>query len=1832
MTPIMHWLHEREGATAGYHQSVLLEVPPTLTLDRLIASVQAVIDHHDALRLRLRIVGGDGDGRPGGGGADAWQLDITPPGSVAAADLVRRTAAIAGGDENLRAAVAAESAAGQARLDPHSGTVLQVVWLDAGDRRPGRLLLLAHHLVMDGVSWRVLLPDLIAAYEAVEAARPPALQPVGTSFRRWSRLLTDQAVDPAREDELDMWTRMTRDPGLTVATDTLDPARDDVRSLRSLTVVLDPARTEPLLTTVPAAYHAGVDDVLLTALVLAAAHCYGTDEATALLVNVEGHGREDIADALDLTRTIGWFTSMYPVRLDAGAVDWTEVATGAASLSGALKRVKEQLRVPDHGIGYGLLRYLNPRTGPQLAALNTPRIGFNYLGRYTGSGSATWPYAKESTALGGGSDPDLALTHCLDINALTEDTADGPRLTATWAWARHLMTEAEVSRFAEAWRTAVDGLIAHLRHPTSGGRTPSDVPLVPLDQTEIEHVEALVPEATDILPLTPLQEGLLFHAVYDDGAPDVYMVQLVFDLEGSVDVVRLRGAAEGLLRRYPHVGAGFVHEGVSVPVQVVPGGVRVPWQEEDLRGLGEAEARGVFERWLAEDRVERFDLARPPLLRFALFRLGEDRFRLVMTNHHILLDGWSTPLLVRDLFALYEHPGGESALPRPTPYRDYLAWYGSRDRGAAVAAWCGVLAGVEEASVLGPVVSGGGGVVPGEVWCEVPEGLTGRLVERGRELGLTLNTLVQGAWGVVLGRLLGREDVVFGATVAVRPVELVGAESLVGLCINTVPVRVRAVAGVSVSGLLSGLQETQARLSEHQFAGLPEIQAAAGAGARFDTVVIFENYPVAPGAASGALGDSGVTVRGSGGRDATHYTLALTVIPGERLQVRWGYRPDVFDRDAVEVIAARFVRVLEAIAADPGRVVGRIDVLSGDERGQLERWGGDVSGGVGEGVADVLPGLFEGWVRRDRGAVAVVCGGCEVSYGEVNERANRLARVLVGLGVGPESRVGLVVSRSVEMVVALLAVVKAGGAYVPIDPRYPANRIAFMLDDAQPEVVLAISQTADRVPTGVGLRLLVLDAEDTRQLLTQASGTDLTDADRVSPVDARHPAYVIYTSGSTGAPKGVVVSRAAVEGFLAAVGERVGLGVGDRLLAVTTVSFDIAALEVFLPLVCGAGWGVGDRLLAVTTVSFDIAALEVFLPLVCGAGVVVASDAEVGDPVVLSGLVKRWEVSVMQATPTLWQAVVSQVPEMLRGLRVLAGGEALPAGLARRLGELGSQVVNLYGPTECTIWSTTATLDSAVQGVPPLGRPLCNTSVYVLDGGLGWVPPGVVGELYIAGAGLARGYAGRGGLTAERFVACPWAGPGGRMYRTGDLVRWRVDGRLEFVGRVDDQVKVRGFRIELGEVEAALASHPQVVRAAVVVREDRPGDRRLTGYAVPAAGSRLVGAELREFLAGVLPEHMVPSAVVVLEQLPLTANGKLDRKALPAPDYTPAPGRTPATPTEEALCGLFAQVLGLPHVPADADFFALGGHSLLAMRLMGRLRAETGARLGMQALFQAPSPARLARLLDDGESSHDFDAILAIRSEPDTPKLFCAHPASGIGWAYQALAGHAVGSFSLYALQARGLDVSREAAASIEEMADDYVATMRSIQPSGPYNLLGWSFGGMVAHAMAARLEAMGERVDRLFLLDAYPLERQSAEPLWCPSRREVVEDLLRVARNQYDPVADDGLWRPPPLGTEVSEEHVDGIYRAYQTNLDMMARHTPPVLKGDIVLVRAAIPESDARTGDPLDWRPYVEGDIRIVDIDCTHSEMLDTAAANEIGTVVARDVRALGARGAQE
>ncbi|MGW7276695.1 non-ribosomal peptide synthetase, partial [Streptomyces sp. NPDC054864] len=568
-------------------------------------------------------------------------------------------------------------------------------------------------------------------------------------------------------------------------------------------------------------------------------------------------------------------------------------------------------------------------------------------------------------------------------------------------------------------------------------------------------------------------------------------------------------------------------------------------------------------------------------------------------------------------------------------------------------------------------------------------------------------------------------------------------------------------------------------------------------------------------------------------------------------------------------------RVLEAVVATPEMPIGRVDILGSAERRQLLTGWNDT---VRDVPAVALPGLFEAQVVRSPESVAVVFEGRELSYGEVNACANRLARYLIECGAGPERLVALALPRSAELVVALLAVLKSGAGYVPIDPNYPADRIAYMLQDAGPVLVLTDTATASHLPevAGEGVPRVLLDDACTGFALAGLSAEDVTDSERGTALLPHHPAYVIYTSGSTGRPKGVVVPHRGLVNFLNAASGFVSLGAGDRLLAVTTVAFDIAALELFGP-------------------------------LVSGAGVVVAGPSVVGDVFALGALAESAEVSVMQATPSLWQGLVREVPGSVRGLRMLVGGEALPEPLAEHMRTLGSTVVNLYGPTESTIWSTAHHLATDRGAVPPIGRPLDNTQVYVLDPALHPVPAGVTGELYIAGAGLARGYLHRPDLSAERFVANPHGPAGSRMYRTGDLARWRADGVLEFVGRADAQVKVRGFRIEPGEIETLLATQEAVGQATVIVREDHPGDKRLTAYVVPKDVS--AGADvdvLRTAVASELPDYMVPSAFVLLDALPLTPNGKLDRRALPVPDYAAASsGRAPRDERERVLCELF---------------------------------------------------------------------------------------------------------------------------------------------------------------------------------------------------------------------------------------------------------------------------------------------------------------------------------------
>ena len=1113
--------------------------------------------------------------------------------------------------------------------------------------------------------------------------------------------------------------------------------------------------------------------------------------------------------------------------------------------------------------------------------------------------------------------------HVLEAVAVTRDLPGGPRLSVGLSWPGGLLAEEEVRELAGDWVVALAGIVVYAAKPGAGGYTPSDFPLVALGQEQIAELEAGVPGLAEVWPLSPLQEGLLFHALYDGGGPDVYTVQHVFRLDGPLDAAVLRAAAQALLVRHANLRACFRQPaGSAGPVQVIPGQVVLPWREEDLSGLSAAggqDALAGAERLAAEERDRRFDVAAAPLLRFVLIRLGPGRHRLVITVHHLLVDGWSVPVLARELFAVYAAGGDATLLPAVTPYREFLVWLAAQDRQAARAAWAAELAGLDEPTLLAGAGTGRVAVVPGQVVAELGQELTGALAGRARDAGVTLNTVLQGAWGLLAGRLSGRADVVFGVTVAGRPPELPGVESMLGLFINTVPARVRLDPAASVAGLLAGLQDRQSALFAFQYLGLAEIQRAAGPGAVFDTLMVYENYPVVPGGQDGG----GVRVTGAGGRDATHYPLTLVVLPGTRLRLVLDYRPDLFSRDQAEVIAARLVRVLGQVAADPGIAVSRVEIVDAAERQRLlTEWNDSAVPVRGETVA----GLFGVQAARVPDAVAVVCGDEVWSYRELDERSSRLARYLIGAGAGPEAVVAVAVERSAVMVAAVLGVVKAGAAYLPVDLVYPAARIAFMLADAGPVCVVTTSAGAGALPAG-GVARVVLDDPVTAAAVAARPGTPVSDGERAGRLAAGHPAYVMYTSGSTGTPKGVVVTQGSVAGLVA------------------------WAAQVFGPRRLG-------RVLAATSLSFDVSVFEIVVPLLAGGGIEVVDD-----------------LTAVAARPAGWAgSLVSAVPSVLGGLAgedglrvsadaVVLAGEALPARLLAdvRAALPGCLIANIYGPTEATVYATAWYAGDAVPAGAsvPIGRPVANAAVFVLDGSLGLVPPGVTGELYIGGAGLARGYAGRAGLTGERFVACPFR-RGERMYRTGDLARWTPDGLLEFAGRADGQVKIRGFRIETGEVEAVLAGDPLVAQVAVIAREDQPGTRRLVAYVVPAGDAVVDQAVLRQRVAAVLPDYMVPAAVVSLGALPVTVNGKLDRAALPAPGFfAAAGGRAPATAAEELCCGLFAQVLGLDRAGPEDSFFELGGDSILSMQLVAAAR-RAGLVITPRLVFVHKTPAALA--------------------------------------------------------------------------------------------------------------------------------------------------------------------------------------------------------------------------------------------------------------------------------
>ncbi|MEU1815643.1 amino acid adenylation domain-containing protein [Streptomyces roseifaciens] len=1320
---------------------------------------------------------------------------------------------------------------------------------------------------------------------------------------------------------------------------------------------------------------------------------------------------------------------------------------------------------------------------------------------------------------------------------------------------------------------------------------------------------------TERMPLSPAQKRLWFmHRL--EGPSPTYNIPLLLTLTGPLDRDALRLALRDLTER---------HETLRTVFPAYPATDNEPYQriltaEEAYPELHTAPLTADVTAAVRHC----FDLAAEPPLRVTLFTGGGTEHTLLLLLHHIAGDGASTTPLARDLAAAYTARAAGRApelAPLSVQYADHTAWQqrllGTADAPTALADrqmehWKRALAGLPDQLELPTdrprpaVASHAGDTVPFRLGADAHAAVE----TLARTTGTSVFMVVQAALATLLTRYGCGTDIPLGTPVAGRDDD--ATAGLVGFFVNTLVLRADTSGDPAFRTLLERVRTATLGAYEHgdlPFDRLVEELNPPRSLARhplFQVMLAWQSLPDAAFAMGPGL-TAAMTARPSG---TAKFDLTLNAgeQPGGGIAGFLEFRTDLFDRATAERLSAHLTRLLTAAAADPDTPVGLLPMLGDDERHRLlVEWNTGTPAPAPS--KQTLVELYEDAARRHPGRTAVTCDGASLDYAGLSARANRLARLLAARGIGPGSIVALALPRSLELVTGLLAVAKAGAAYLPMDPDYPADRLAYMLQDAAPAAVVTDTATAARIPAH-DLPVVLVDGAEAGAY----GAADLAPEERVRPVRPDDVAYVIYTSGSTGRPKGVPVTHHNVVRLFTATDQWFGFDHTDVWTLFHSYAFDFSVWEM---------WGA----------------------LLHGGRLVVVPHLVSRDPAAFLRLLAAESVTVLNQTPSAFYQLMAadkENPGSDLALRyVVFGGEALePARLAdwyERHAEDAPTLVNMYGITETTVHVSYIALDrvkAAAGASSTIGVNIPDLRVYVLDPYLQPVPPGVTGEMYVAGEGLARGYLGRHALTAERFVADPYASlfgeSGTRMYRSGDLARRRPDGNLDYFGRADHQVKIRGFRIELGEIEGVLADHPDVADAAVVVREDTPGDKRLVAYAVPAR--EITPAALREHAAGELPLHMVPSAVVLLDRLPLTANGKLDRKALPAPDLASAvtEGRAPRGPREEQLCAIFADVLGLPRVGVDDNFFDLGGHSLLAVRLAGRVKDALGADVGIGTIFQAPTVAALDAALDASERTDALDVLLPLRpaAPGDKAPLYCVHPAGGLSWCYAGLIRHLPADVPIYGMQAQGVGPATAAQPlpqTLEELAAHYVDRLREVQPEGPYRLLGWSTGGIIAQAMATRLQDLGHEVELLAILDAYPAEGFRELPV--PDQAEALEALL--AMGGYGPDSLEGkpfelahvtdvLRREGSPLASLDDATIEALNRTYLNTNHLVRAFDHRVYEGDVLFFRATVDTIDDEL-TPETWTPYVTGRIDNTDVACSHKDMTLPEPIAHIASVIA-------------
>jgi amino acid adenylation domain-containing protein/non-ribosomal peptide synthase protein (TIGR01720 family) len=1760
-------------------QALLFEAAEPLSPSAVASAMALLVCHHDALRLRFVRERG------------AWTQRHAEP--AEAEPLVARIDLSALPAEARRPLVETVTSRLPEGFDLTVGPLAAAVVVHLGGGEADRLLLAIHHLLVDGVSWRVLLEDFELACRAAAAGRPVTLPAKTTSFQTWAERLAEHARGAARQ-ELPFW-RLTDAP--TALPQDAPEGENDWASARQVRVALPAAETEALLRRVPAAYRTRINDVLLAALARSLSLWSGSRH---VLVELEGHGREDLFADVDLSRTAGWFTAVYPVAFELPE-------GGEAPL---LKTVKEQLRrVPRGGIGFGVLRHLSA-DGEALAAQREPEISFNYLGqldRTLAEGSLLRPGREPVGSVA----PAGRRPRLLDVVS----SVLGGRLQVSWTYSQNRHRRETIEELARSFLAELQRLIAHCLSPEAGGYTPSDFPLAGLDQATLDRLAAAHPDLEDLYPLSPMQEGMLFETLAAPGA-GLYVTHMSCALYGELDEDALADAWRAVIERHEVLRTSFTGIDLARPLQVVHRHVPLPMERQDWRSLDAEEQERRLESLLAGDRERGFTLDRPPLLRLFLLRTGESSWRLAWSHHHVLLDGWSVSTLIAEVFASYDAlRGGEKPrLDRPRPYRDYIAWLERQDLVQAETYWRQRLAGFRVATRLRLEPRPGLPAGPREEWRRLPAALVAALEGIARHHRLTLNTLLQGAWVILLSRYSGDSEVIFGTTVSGRPEKLAGVESIVGLFVNTLPVRAEVFPHTELGPWLADVQREQVRMREFESTSLARILAWSDVPRGtplFQTLFGFENFPASVAFDSQAERSDRLTIGDIRSSERVDLPVNFGVMPsGEALSLYLGFDERRLETAAAFRMIGHFAVLLAGISRGFDQLVGDLPMLTEAEAAQvLVEWNDTGTPGSGERC---LHTLFEAQTLWTPQAPAAISAGTACSYEELNARANQLAHHLRELGVAPEVPVGIFLERGLELLVAVLGVLKSGGAYVPIDPDYPAERVSFMLDDLGVAVVVTERRLAERLGAA-GAHLVLLDAD----------GPALAAHSRKNPVPLASPsnlAYAIYTSGSTGRPKAALVEHRSLAVYVADFAERLGLTPADRFLQFASPGFDVLGEELF------PTWSSGGA---------------VVLPAP-------GREGKVPVPQELSRFVEEQGVTAFELPTGYWQewiydlALRDQPPPRSLRLAIVGGQRVLPERL-RDWRRSGLPLVHVYGLTEVTITSTLYQLppgepESDAELELPIGRPTGGTRLYVLDAGYQPVPAGLSGELFIGGPGCARGYFNRPRLTAERFVPDPFGGSsGGRLYRTGDLVRYRNDGNLEFLGRLDNQVKIRGYRVEPGEIESMLCRCPGVQEAVVLAHPDAGGESALTAYARVGGGAEVpTVTEMRRFLEERLPAYMLPAHILALPALPRTAHGKVDRPALPRPDEIRA-ARAETTPPrnllEFELARIWEEILQLPGVGVTDNFFELGGQSLSAMRLVFQIKARLGRELPIVALFANPTVQGLAAVLRRESGELPYSPLVAIQLGGALPPFFCVHPAGGGAFVYRDLARCLGADRPFYAFQAPGQIEGQEPLDRMASLAALYVEAMREAQPVGPYLLGGWSFGAYVAFEMAQQLTAIGKEVALLAIFDVTaqpetggrnPLEVSDAKLLCDLLELPISEqELMSVEPDrQLAWVVELGRQRnalPADLGAGEIARHLK-LTRAHATAEQSYTARPYP---GRISLFRAAEQPASRAQDRAMGWDALALGGLGIHEVPGNHMTMFEKsyvrALAEQLGQCLA-------------